>query len=173
MTTTTGFGQAGTRAHRERLRQAYANLASRYPDYFMTIITNRGTSAGDQLSFMPLDTFKDRVADFLKRVDSKLLGSRAYKKPMSDRTDGLMFVEHVGRNIHGHAAVAFGGSARTKEQLQAVCSEAWAAICPGGEIHLVEQYDGGPGLYPSKEMVRGDYDFDQIVLFSTFVSRKG
>lgn len=171
MTPTTP-GQFGTRADRERLRLAYAELASRYPDYFMTIITNRGTLAGEQLSFMSLDMFKDRASDLLKRVDSKLLGSRAYRKPISERTDGLMFVEHVGRNIHGHAVVTFGGSNRTKEQLQAICSEAWAAICPGGEIHLIEQYDGGPGLYPSKEMLRGDYDFDQTVLFSTFVSRQ-
>lgn len=112
------------------------------------------------------------VRDFHKRIDTMLLGTRASKRPRGQRTNGLLFVEHAGRNIHGHAFLRFADQEnRTLEELQTICNLAWSAICPGGDVLVQAQYDGGPGLYPSKELERRGYDFDQTILFSTFVSK--
>lgn len=172
MTTTTTALRGNDAAHRQRIREGYQELAQRFPDYFVTLVTNRNSLVGKRLSHMTLDEFHRAVRDFHKRIDTALLGTRVSKKPRSQRTNGLMFVEHVGRNIHGHAFVRFADQDnRTREELQEICDEAWAAICPGGDVLIQTQYDGGPGFYPSKELERRDYDFDQTILFSTFVSK--
>ena len=169
MTTTRNINDA---AHRQRLREAYLELSQHFPDYFVTLVTNRSNLPGERLSHMPLDVFHRAVRDFHKRIDTALLGTRASKKPPSQRTNGLMFVEHAGRNIYGHAFVRFADQDnRTLTDLQWICSDAWSAICPGGDVLVQAQYDGGPGFYPSKELERRDYDFDQTILFSTFVSK--
>lgn len=172
MTTNTHAQSGGTKAHRQRLRDAYLELSQRFPDYAVTLVTNRNTLVGKRLSHMSLDEFHRAVRDFHKRIDTALLGTRASKRPCSQRTNGLMFVEHAGRNIHGHAFVRFADQdSRTPQDLQDICDAAWAEICPGGNVLIQAQYDGGPGLYVSKEMERGNYDFDQTILFSTFVSQ--
>jgi len=170
--TRNSFASAGqTKAYWRRLREAYQELSARYCDYHLTFATNRNTMSAKDMTFMSLERFRDCVRDFHKRIDRELLGPRASKKHRDLRTDGLMFVEHVGRNIHGHAAMVFaGGGHKTHQQLQEMCSRHWSAICPGGDVLVEAEYDGGPGLYVSKEMERGHYDFDQTILFSTFVS---
>jgi len=172
MTTTTMAMTVRDAAYRQRLREAYLELSRCFPDYFVTLVTNRSNLPGERLSHMSLDQFHRAVRDFHKRIDTALLGSRASRKPRSQRTNGLMFVEHAGRNIHGHAFVRFADqNNRTLTGLQLICNDAWAAICPGGDVLVQAQYDGGPGLYPSKELERRGYDFDQTILFSTFVSQ--
>ena len=170
MTTNLHVSNGGTKAHRQRLREAYLEVAQNYPDYFVTLATNRNTLKSEHVSFMSREHFLNRVRDFHKHVDSQLIGSRVAKRARSQRTNGLMFVEHDGRNIHGHAAVVFAARGqRTVEELQTICTRVWAKICPGGDVLVKPQYDGGPGLYVTKEMERGNYDFDQTILFSTFV----
>ena len=172
MATTTRAVHGDNGAHRQRLREGYLELSQRFPDYFLTLVTNRNTLVGKRLSYMSLDEFHRAVRDFHKRIDTALLGTRVSKKPCSQRTNGLMFVEHAGRNIHGHAFVRFADQDnRTLDDLQEICDDAWSAICPGGGVLVQAQYNGGPGLYPSKEMERRNYDFDQTILFSTFVSK--
>lgn len=171
MTTKMNVPSGGTKAHRQRLREAYLEVAKNYPDYSLTFAANRNTMSAKDMTFMSLERFRDCVRDFHKRVDTELLGTRVSKKRRDLRTDGLMFVEHVGRNVHGHADVVFAARGqRTLEELQAICSRAWAKICPGGDVLVQAQYEGGPGLYVSKEIEQGNYDFDQTILFSTFVS---
>lgn len=171
MTTTTTDLRSDV-AHRKRIREGYLELAQRFPDYFVTLVTNRSNLPGEKLRHMPLDEFHRAVRDFHKRIDTALLGTRVSKKSRSQRTNGLMFVEHVGRNIHGHAFMRFADQDnRTREELQKICDIAWGVICPGGDVLVQTQYDGGPGFYPSKELERRDYDFDQTILFSTFVSK--
>ncbi|MFD1253155.1 hypothetical protein DEVEQU_01021 [Devosia equisanguinis] len=172
MTTTMPAKSGNTTSHQQRLREAYLELSQRFPDYFVTLVTNRNTLVGKRLSYMSLDEFHRAVRDFHKRIDTALLGTRASKRPQNQRTNGLMFVEHAGRNIHGHAFVRFADQDnRTLEDLKEICGQAWAAICPGGNVLIQAQYGGGPGFYPSKELERRDYDFDQTILFSTFVSK--
>ena len=172
MTTTITAPTGDPAARRHRLREGYLELSQRFPDYFVTLVTNRNSLVGKRLSHMSLDEFNRAVRDFHKRIDTALLGTRASKKPCSQRTNGLMFVEHVGRNIHGHAFVRFADQdSRTLEDLQEICDEAWATICPGGDVLIQPQYNDGPGLYPSKELECRNYDFDQTILFSTFVSK--
>lgn len=170
--TTIQLPTSSTKAHWRQLREAYKELSAQFPDYALTLATNRNTMSAKDMTFMSLDKFRTCVRDFHKRIDSELLGTRASKRSKALRTDGLMFVEHVGTNIHGHAAVVFAGRAeKTLEQLQEMCSRHWGVVCPGGDVLVQAQRDGGPGLYVSKEMERGDYDFDQTILFSTFVSK--
>lgn len=159
-------------AYGKRLREGYLELSRCFPDYFVTLVTNRNNLPGALLSHMPLEAFHRAVRDFHKRIDTMLLGTRASKRPWGQRTNGLLFVEHAGRNIHGHAFVRFADQGnRTLEELQTICNLAWSAICPGGDVLVQAQYDGGPGLYPSKELERRGYDFDQTILFSAFVSK--
>ncbi|WP_288956148.1 hypothetical protein [uncultured Devosia sp.] len=161
-----------TKAYLRRLRKAYRELSARYCDYHLTLAANRNTMSAKDMTFMSLEHFRDCVRDFHKRIDTELLGTRASKRRKDLRTDGLMFVEHVGRNIHGHAAVVFAGNGqKTLEELQEMCSRHWSAVCPGGDLLVQAEFDGGPGLYVSKEMERGHYDFDQTILLSTFVSK--
>jgi hypothetical protein len=163
-------GQA--KAYWRRLREAYQELSARYCDYHLTFAANRNTMSAKDMTFMSLEHFRDCVRNFHKRIDTELLGSRVSKRRRDLRTDGLMFVEHVGRNIHGHAAVVFAGNGqKSHAELQEMCSRHWSAVCPGGDLLVQAEYDGGPGLYVSKEMERGHYDFDQTILFSTFVSK--
>lgn len=147
----------------ERIREGYIQLAQmHYRDYHLTLTAERSMSP---------QAFADRLKGFFRRVDTKLLGRNAHLKPMSERSDGIVFLEHVASNIHGHAVLNFGGN-RSPALLRTLCEQAWAAVCPGGSA-LLEIQDSGAGaaVYSTKEMKRHLFDYDgQIVMIADLVS---
>ena len=149
---------------RERLREAYLALLAQFPDYLLTLASNQ--------SEMSADEFRQKVRDFHRLLDRKLLGPRFYTKSAHERTDGIMCIEHVQSNIHGHAAVRFA-SRRSPAQLSALCKSVWADVCPGGSADLQIRYGGFSGQgYATKEVLRHGFDdLNQTLIFSTFVSR--
>jgi len=152
------------RTDRERLREAYLALLALFPDYLLTLATNQ--------SGMSVDEFRQKVRDFHRLLDRKLLGPRFHMKSVHERTDGLMCIEHVQSNIHGHAAVRFA-SKRSPAKLSALCKAVWADVCPGGSVDLQIRYGGFSGQsYATKEALRRGFDdLNQMLIFSTFVSR--
>lgn len=149
---------------RERLREAYLALLAQFPDYQLTLATNKpGMSA---------DAFRQKVRDFHRLLDRKLLGPRFHLKSAHERTDGIMCIEHVHSNIHGHAAVRFA-TRRPPAKLLALCEAVWADVCPGGSADLQIRYGGFSGQgYATKEVLRRGFDdLNQTLIFSTFVSR--
>lgn len=156
------LGQQST--DRERLREAYLALLAQFPDYLLTLATNQ--------SGMSPDEFRQRVRDFHRLLDRKLLGPRFYMKSVHERTDGVMCIEHVHSNIHGHAAVRFA-SRRSPAQLLALCKAVWADVCPSGSADLQIRYGGFSGQsYATKEVLRRGFDdLSQTLILSTFVSR--
>lgn len=156
----------GTRepTDRERLRDAYLALLAQFPDYLLTLASNQ--------SGLSVDQFRERVRDFHQHLDRRLLGPRFYMKSVHERTDGIMCIEHVQSNIHGHAAVRFA-SERLPADLSALCKAVWADVCPGGSADLQIRHGGSSGAgYATKEMLRRGFDdLNQVLILSTFVSR--
>ncbi len=152
------------RTDRERLREAYLALLALFPDYLLTLATNQ--------SGMSVDEFRQKVRDFHRLLDRKLLGPRFHMKSVHERTDGVMCIEHVQSNIHGHAAVRFA-SKRSPAKLLALCKAVWTDVCPGGSADLQIRYGGFSGQsYATKEVLRRGFDdLNQTLIFSTFVSR--
>lgn len=149
---------------RERLRDAYLTLLGQFPDYVLTLASNR--------SGMSADEFRQKVRDFHRLLDRQLLGPRFYMKPVNERTDGIMCIEHVQSNIHGHAAIKFA-SRRSPARFALICKAVWAEVCPGGTANLQIGFGGSSGsVYATKEMLRRGFDdLSQTLILSTFVSR--
>lgn len=149
---------------RERLREAYLALLALFPDYLLTLASNQPGLSTDE--------FRQKVRDFHRLLDRNLLGPRFYMKSVHERTDGIMCIEHVQSNIHGHAAMRFA-SKRSPAKLSALCKTVWADVCPGGSAELQIRYGGSSGAsYATKEMLRRGFDdLSQTLIFSTFVSR--
>lgn len=57
MTTNMHAPNGGTKAHRQRLRDAYLEVAKNYPDYFVTLATNRNTLKGEHVCIMSREHF--------------------------------------------------------------------------------------------------------------------
>jgi hypothetical protein len=149
---------------RERVRDAYIALLAQFPDYLLTLATNQ--------SGMSADEFRQKVRDFHRLLDRKLLGPRFYTKSVHERTDGVMCIEHVQSNIHGHAAIRFA-SKRSPAKLSALCKAIWRDVCPSGSADLQIRHGGSSGAgYATKEMLRRGFDdLSQTLILSTFVSR--
>lgn len=147
---------------RERLRDAWVKLLAVFPDYLLTLASNR--------SGMTTDEYRQKVRDFHRLLDRKLLGPRFYMKSVHERTDGVMCIEHVQSNIHGHAAIRFA-SQRSPANLSALCKQVWSEVCPGGSADLQIRYGGFSGQnYATKEVLRRGFDdLNQTLILSSFV----
>jgi hypothetical protein len=153
----------GRRSEADELRDAYITLASRnYRDYFLTLVVNHTMSQ---------DAMRSLLSRFFGRVDRALLGRGFHTMPLSQRTDGVIFVEHAASNIHAHCLLEFPrGHAPSK--LAGQCRKIWATLCPSGNAKLEIQYGGGHAAdYATKETTRFNYDAaDQIMLVGQFAN---
>lgn len=55
------------------------------PELFLTLATNQT---------MGIETLEKKTGAFLARMDRKMLGRNWAKKPMTQRMDGLLYIEH-------------------------------------------------------------------------------
>ena len=79
---------------KDGLRLAHQHLAQQVkPELFLTLATNQS---------MSLERMKRKAREFLARMDEYMLGRNWSKKPMTQRMDGLLYVEHEHSNIHVH-----------------------------------------------------------------------
>lgn len=153
----------GVRSGADELRDAYISLAGRnYRDYFLTLVVNHAMSQ---------DAMRSLLSRFFGRVDRALLGRDYYTLPMSQRTDGVIFVEHATSNIHAHCVLKFP-KGKAPGALASTCEKFWSTLCPSGNAKLEIQYGGGDAAdYATKEITRFNYDAaDQIMLVGQFAN---
>ena len=154
----------GVRTREDDLREALINFASRnYRDYFLTLVVNHAMSQ---------EAMSSLLGKFFGRLDRALLGRNHYTLPMSQRTDGVIFVEHASSNIHAHCLLEFP-IRKAPGKLYAECEKVWSTLCPSGNAKLEIQYGGGHAAdYTTKETTRFNYDADdQIMLVGQFANK--
>lgn len=145
------------KTHKDNLRQAYIKLAgTNYRDYFLTLVVNRSIS---------VEAMQSLLGRFFGRVDRALLGRDFHTMPMSQRTDGVIFLEHTASNIHAHCVLKFP-KGKTPSRLASECTKIWSTLCPSGNAELEIQHNGfGAVDYATKETTRFNYDAaNQIIL---------
>ncbi len=107
-----------------RLRLAHQQMAVALDvKLFLTLATNQS---------MSLERMQRKTREFLARMDKAMRGRNWAKKPMSQRMDGLLYVEHEHSNIHVHGLMTkpycnFAG-------LQLKAEEIWSELCEGGSV---------------------------------------
>ncbi|WP_299150233.1 hypothetical protein [uncultured Tateyamaria sp.] len=106
------------------LRRAHQLMAVQMDtQLFLTLATNRSMS----LAFM-----KHKTHAFLARMAEHMLGRNWSKKPMTQRMDGLLYVEHEHSNIHVHGLMTKPYCNLVGLQLKA--DETWADLCESGSV---------------------------------------
>lgn len=153
----------GMRSKNDDLREAYIALAGKnYRDYFLTLVVNHAMSQ---------EALRSLLRRFFGRMDRALLGRDYYTMPMSQRTDGVIFVEHAASNIHAHCMLNFP-QGKAPGKLATECQKIWSTLCPSGNAKLEIQYGGGHAAdYATKETTRFNYEAaDQIMLVGQFTN---
>lgn len=153
----------GIRTQTDDLREAYIRLAgTNYRDYFLTLVVNHTMSR---------EALRSLLSRFFGRVDRALLGRDFHTMPMSQRTDGVIFVEHAASNIHAHCLLSFP-KGKAPGKLFGECEKIWSTLCPSGNAKLEIQSGGGHAAdYATKEITRFNYDAaDQIMLVGQFAN---
>lgn len=142
-------------------RKAYIQLCGQFqPNTFITLATNQTLSTCQM---------KKKMDRFFGHMDRKLMGHTWLQQPISMRTDGIGFIEHINSNIHAHLLVRFNkgnewGRAKYGEHY-------WRKICESGSVEIKPISDTRQlASYCSKEMVSRSFDpHEQIVLLRDFM----
>lgn len=175
-----------TKAHRQKLRQAYLQFGlAIQPNAFVTLTTNSSTrtqprqknpEAGPPKSltwcyqgesqmpeFAKTMDMTHLIGEFLARIDRALLGRKWSRLPPDQRTDGLFFIEHTDTNIHAHGLLRFP-DVRTLD-LKALTKEKWIKLTEAGDTDFQALYDAERCLeYCTKEMASVRFTSDQVVV---------
>lgn len=143
------------------LRPAYVDLCrSMDLQYFVTLVTNRDGT---------MDGIRRRARDYCARMDRKLLGHLWHKRPATERTDGVFFIEHVASNIHLHGLLRFPSG--NEEELRMTSEVVWKKICPSGSVRLTDTGTLPDAVrYCTKEFLFPDYSDAQIVFLRELMS---
>ncbi|HLY54537.1 MAG TPA: hypothetical protein VKS60_03205, partial [Stellaceae bacterium] len=95
---------------------------------------------------------KRAFAEFLKRLDTRLMKGSPTKRPSDARTFAVAILEIQGGKIHMHAFLRFPPDCELpKDERIAVIQECWDKTVPGGQLHHEGLYaPDGWGRYISK-----------------------
>lgn len=139
--------------NRQRLAHQYMAVQMQ-PKLFLTLATNQS---------MSLERMKRKTREFLARMDEHMLGRNWSKKPMTQRMDGLLYVEHEHSNIHVHGLMTKPYCNLLGVQFKA--EEIWAEICPSGSVVIKDVGDiKERSEYATKEA--GKYGFFERQFFT-------
>lgn len=149
------------REHRERLREAYMQLAEQMePNAFVTLATNGNGSVREMTRLIGL---------FCGMLDRTLLGQKWTTCPVGQRTDGIFVIEHTKTNIHAHGLLRFADSEKT--DLALLSTRKWYRLSEAGTVDFQRIYNvEGCAAYCTKEMRNFLFDPDQVVLARQFMA---
>ena len=145
----------------QELREQYTVLSQKMnPNLMLTLTTNN--KSWDEAKMKAL------IGKFFRGLERKLLGKTWFKKPISERIDGVAFVEKPNLNVHAHCVVRLSPD-RLLEALRKI-KRIWRKLCPSGEVSFDPiSYSNEAINYCMKESERFDYKFDdQIILLRDF-----
>lgn len=146
---------------RRELRGAYIALCEQLqPSVMITLATNQAWSITKMTAL---------TKEFFGRLDRKGLGHTYSKAPPSARADGVVLIEKADLNVHAHALVTVPYGKDLSIQL--VGGMLWEKLCPSGSFHIRAMEPNDPH-YCTKEMVRGNYQTEQLVLLRGLMSQK-
>ncbi|SDH23641.1 hypothetical protein [Pelagibacterium luteolum] len=150
---------------RKKLRDAYFELCMQMgTTHMVTLATHQHWS---------INKMKALIRHFAGCMDNSGLGGIWSQKPMSQRMNGVFFIEgsELGAAIHTHGLVHIPyGTESFKAQAGKLL---WDETCKSGTFKLRELYrPKGAFDYSSKLMKWRNYDHDRIVLLADFMSEK-
>lgn len=115
---------------------------------------------------------RNLVGAFFGRMDRYYLGENWLNLPVTDRTDGIGFIEHTDSNIHAHVLARFSNLEKRGNvwgrNLMAI--HYWRNLCESGSVVIKPIYDlNGLAHYCSKELKYAFHnDVEQIIFLREF-----
>jgi hypothetical protein len=184
--------EQNTKAHRQRLRQAYIEFGlDMQPNAFVTLTTNGSTKTKPRpkkpekgppkaLTWRyqgePQKSDLSRhldmahlIGEFLAMMDRALLGRNWSRLPADERTDGIFIIEHTDTNIHAHGLLRFP-EAKTLD-LNNLTKGKWDKLTEAGDADYRALYDTQRCIaYCTKEITAFSFNPDQVVLARQFMT---